>query len=840
MNPVPGYKFGLKNLSGWLNRGIVLMLWLLLFGVFLFSLFNIAVYLLVPVDGAVVWVRQGPVRVTGAPATGTGRSSLQQDDIILKIQGQSLDWWLSQRWQTLPRLLQRFNQPNPTTQMTVQRNAQTMTLDVPLRRHPGGAAAGQFFTHMIVGYAFLLAGAIILKGRGSATVERVAVLLMVLLALVEQNEILLVLGAEWAWSTLWLFFPLRLITRWFAYSFTLHFSLLFPHPKPWLKRVPYLPLFIHLLNPAVTLGIMLNTPGNLQQQHAAAYSPSKDIYIFFLLLACIFLVHSYITARDIVAKNQLRWIAWGAVMATVPNVLLADLSFLVLGYKLLPPEFSTLLLLFIPVVVAVAILHYRLWDIELIIRASLLYGALTVLLGAVYLALASLFIALLGATAISNRNANNTATAFFFSAMAVALLFAPARDYVQRGIDRIFFRSKLDYPHLLTSLSRKLATSLIFEDLLKLLNETIPEHLGLRGGKVLLNTAPPPGSSEYQNLIQGRLVWLQDIQQTSPADLPPPLDQMRQSGLWACLPLLSGDELLGLYGLGKKKSGDYYNREEIALLETLARQAGVALQNARLHDKLAGQVRIQRDLEIAHQIQLSMLPRQDPLMPGLEVVSFSRPAQEVGGDFYHYFKFDRQRLGIAVGDVSGKGVPAALFMAVSISTLRAQVPHYRENTAALLAAINNILYPQMIVSDVNTALLYATIEQNSGNRLKFRVSNAGLIWPILRHNGGQIEYINACGLPIGTFANANYTEFYHELLPGDLVILCSDGLVEAMNRNQEIFGFERLEQSLAACGDDFSAGAVLEYLRQELVAFVGNAQPHDDMTMLAIRVLPAP
>jgi len=119
MNPVPGYKFSLKNLSEWLNRGIVSMLWLLLFGVFIFSLFNIAVYLFVPVDGAVVWVRQGPVRVTGAPATGAGSSGLQQDDIILSIQGQSLDWWLSQRWQTLPMLLQRFNQPNPTTQMTV-------------------------------------------------------------------------------------------------------------------------------------------------------------------------------------------------------------------------------------------------------------------------------------------------------------------------------------------------------------------------------------------------------------------------------------------------------------------------------------------------------------------------------------------------------------------------------------------------------------------------------------------------------------------------------------------------------------------------------------------------
>jgi sigma-B regulation protein RsbU (phosphoserine phosphatase) len=833
---VSGYQSKAKKISQWVNHSIVALLWLLVFGVFLFGLANTFVYLFVPVDGAAIWVRQGPMEVLSTSLVQPGPMGLQEGDVVLQIQGHDLDWWLAQRWRTLPGIVKRLAEPTPTTEITIQRNFETQTLAVPLGKRPGGAAGRQFFAHLIVGYAFLIAGIFILKAGSGDTVERVAVLIMALLALVEQNEISLALGAEWAWSMLWLFIPLRLLTRWFAYSFTFHFSLLFPRPKAWLQRVPYLPLIVHLLNPVVTLAVMFSVEGNLQYRHAVAYSPSKNIYIVYLLLACLFLTHSYITAQDIISKSQLRWIAWGVVMAIIPNVLLTDLPILLLGYRLLPSELSSLLLSFVPAVVAVAILRYRLWDIELVIRASLLYGALSVLLGAVYFVLVSLFIGLLGTSGVNTGEANDNAVVFFVSALVVALLFSPARVYLQHLIDRLFFRGKLDYPRLMADLSRALATSLLLDDLLNLLSQTVPEQLGLRSGKVLLDATPPKSSMEYEQLKQGHLVWLHNLagKVTTP---PAPLDDMKQGELWVCAPLLSGDKLLGLYGLGAKKSGEYYDREEIALLETLARQAGVAIQNAQLHEELATQVRIRRELEIARQIQSSLLPSQDPVSPGLEIVGFSRPAQQVGGDFYHYFEFGNERVGIAVGDVSGKGVPAALFMAVSISTLRAQAPHYHHNTAKLLTAMNNSLYSQMTISAVNVAMLYTTIERQPSGNLIFNVSNAGLIWPLLRRGGQQVEYISASGLPIGAMVDASYDEFRLQLLPGDLIILCSDGIIEAMNERQEIFGFERLEQSIADCNENWPAAAVVEHLKRDLLTFVGGAEPHDDMTIVAIRVV---
>ncbi len=819
-----------KNFNMWKQRTIRIFLWLLLGFVFVFSIFNTLMYLLLPVDGAEIWVRQGPMEVLNTSLA----SSLQEGDVILKIQGQEIDWWLAQRWRTWPSIIQRIGQSSPTTDMTILRHSNPESIIVPLDTRLGQDVRLQFFTHMIVAYAFLIAGIIILRSRRKGIAEHIATLVMVLMALIEQNEILLILGAEWAWSTLWFFIPIRLLTRWFTYSSALHISLIFPHPKPWLKRVPYLPIIIHLLNPAVSLIIMLTTVGNLQTQHAAAYAPSKNIYIVYLFLACAFFVQSYRNAQDIAAKNQVRWIAWGAVMAVVPNLLLVDIPFLLFGYKFLPALIYSSLLLFIPASIVIAILRYHLWDIDLVIKASVLYGTLTILLGIVYIALVSLFVGLLGLFGRGAETENNFMV-FFISALVIAMLFTPARDYLQQGIDRIFFGHRLDYAALMTSLSQALSTSLLLDDLLILLSYTIPEHLKLKGGQVILDVMPDQDSTQYQELQRGHLIWLSKIDDLDWTP-PPPLDKLHEAGLWACLPLLAGDKFMGLYGVGPKKSGEYYAYADITLLETLARQAGMALQNAQLHEQLSNQVRIQRDLEIASQIQASLLPAQDPQIAGLEIVSYARPAHEVGGDFHHYIEFDHEQIGIAVGDVSGKGISGALFMAISISTLQAQILHHHD-TAALLSTMNNILHPQMSLNRINTAMLYATIKKHNQGRITLEVSNAGLIWPILYRQGQEIAYVDISGLPIGSIANAHYQTLRLDLLAGDLLIILSDGVVEAKNNQQEMFGFERLEKSISSNNNQVTAVKVLEQLKKDISVFVNYADFHDDMTIIAIRVI---
>jgi len=435
-----------NNSKRWIYRTAIPFVWGILVFVLLFSAFNLFVYFFVPVDGATVWVKHGPITVEGTAAIEP--HGLHEGDVILTVQGENLDWWLDQKWRTWPSIFQRIGELNPTTQIGILREDEAQNLAaVPLSPRPGRHVKLLFFTHYIIGLAFLAAGWVILKMSGRNLAELVAAIVMLLMALIEQNEILTVLGAEFAWSMLWVFIPLRLLTRWFAYSFALIFALSFPQPKSWLQRRPYLGLLILLLNPLVTLAIMASVEGNLHYRHTVAYPWSKYIYIVYLFLAVIILIRTYLTTRDMISRNQLRWIAWGAAMATIPNLLLVDIPTALWGVRLLPNEFASFLLLFIPLSIMIAILRYRLWDIDLIIRASLVYGALTVALGFVYVGLVFLFIALSGWLGAGYEEVSR-AVIFFVSALVVAFLFTPLRDRVQRLINRLFYRNRLNYAEI--------------------------------------------------------------------------------------------------------------------------------------------------------------------------------------------------------------------------------------------------------------------------------------------------------------------------------------------------------------------------------------------------------
>jgi serine phosphatase RsbU (regulator of sigma subunit) len=173
-------------------------------------------------------------------------------------------------------------------------------------------------------------------------------------------------------------------------------------------------------------------------------------------------------------------------------------------------------------------------------------------------------------------------------------------------------------------------------------------------------------------------------------------------------------------------------------------------------------------------------------------------------------------------------------MAVSVSTLQAKSP-YHEHTPQLLAEMNSLLHLQMR-GNMNTALLYTMIQQQPDGHLTLSASNAGLISPLLCRNGETgCQTIEVGGLPLGVVEDVTYHACHMHLLPGDLILLCSDGVVEAMNPHGEIFGFNRLEQFLLQCRN-LPATDVVELLRQEITHFVGRATQHDDITMVVVRI----
>jgi serine phosphatase RsbU (regulator of sigma subunit) len=210
----------------------------------------------------------------------------------------------------------------------------------------------------------------------------------------------------------------------------------------------------------------------------------------------------------------------------------------------------------------------------------------------------------------------------------------------------------------------------------------------------------------------------------------------------------------------------------------------------------------------------------------------------VGGDFYDYYHFvsDSQNpsedFAVAVGDVSGKGTPAALYMAVSSSALAAKAP-FVPDVGQLCDQLNTILYPRVALTRMNIALLYVYFTKHEC-QWTARVANAGLIAPLLRRNG-HCEYLDVGGLPLGVQSDTRYHQIELPLQRGDWLVLCSDGIVEAMNAAREMYGFDRLQQRVLAAPTT-RARELIDWIMADITTFIGGAEPHDDMTIVVVRL----
>lgn len=261
-------------------------------------------------------------------------------------------------------------------------------------------------------------------------------------------------------------------------------------------------------------------------------------------------------------------------------------------------------------------------------------------------------------------------------------------------------------------------------------------------------------------------------------------------------------------------------------------ESEVERRTTELAISLEAQERVRSELAAARTIQLSLLPHSTPQLPNLSVAGVSLPAKEVGGDFFSYHSFADGRLGVAVGDVSGKGIPAALLMALALNTFEALVDVY-DDQGALLSACNVSLAPRMMQSKQNAAFLSVVVDSA---RHEAVVANAGLIAPLLWRDG-SVCYVESFGLPLGAMDIASYNQQIVALRPGDCMLLVSDGVVEAMSVAQELWGFERLEATFGAVGGEHPS-KVVEAILSQIRAFTGDAPQHDDMTMVVLQVLP--
>jgi len=307
------------------------------------------------------------------------------------------------------------------------------------------------------------------------------------------------------------------------------------------------------------------------------------------------------------------------------------------------------------------------------------------------------------------------------------------------------------------------------------------------------------------------------------------------------VPLVYKGEVIGVLDLEHTRV-NYYNEDHQRTLSTLASQVAISIANARLYQRIhEEEQRMERDLEMARQVQLRLMPSRPPRLERAEIAATFVAARSIGGDVYDYLDYGPGRTALAVGDVSGKAAPAALYAALTSGILRSLAPQHL-SPAAMLAALNDQLQERKLDSQYVTMLMAVWDDSNQ----TLQIANAGSVQPLFvaanpadTTQPPEVRTIQAEGFPLGLFPNAEYEEFTLSTRPGDLIVFFSDGIVDAVNATGEMFGDDRLKQLLESQHHP-TAQSTVDAILQAVTDFQAGTAHFDDETIVVLRALDTP
>ena len=295
------------------------------------------------------------------------------------------------------------------------------------------------------------------------------------------------------------------------------------------------------------------------------------------------------------------------------------------------------------------------------------------------------------------------------------------------------------------------------------------------------------------------------------------------------VPLIYKDKVIGVLDLEHTRRG-FFTEDHKRTVITLAAQVAIAIENARLYEEIARQEkRLERDLSLARELQFRLLPQALPKLQNLEVAAKFAPARAIGGDLYDFVNYSLSRMALVVGDVSGKGAPAAIYAALVSGILRSHAP-IEPGPAEMLSAVNFSLGERRIDAQF-VSLIYVVWDDPSRT---LTVANSGLPRPIYCHDG-KIEIIEATGLPLGLFDEADYDEFTFHAKPGDVFVFFSDGILDARNKAGDLFGRTRVEKLVSGC-EEQTADCIVDSIFKAVANHAAGVETFDDQTVVAIKV----
>jgi sigma-B regulation protein RsbU (phosphoserine phosphatase) len=659
--------------------------------------------------------------------------------------------------------------------------------------------------------------------------------------------------------------------------FMLLFGVYFPEPFPgkesawwrWTKRV-VIPLLI-----VNSLASVIEALGELENfALVTRFSAAMDHLskLTFLLVfaavggffACIGTKMGMAVSPD--AKRRLRLLYWGTTIGMTPACVLT-VGQIIRGGQLeqIFPEwivlFSLALMFLFPVTLAYVIVVQRALDVRVVVRMGLQYAFATAGIRVLQIILTAVVL-ISGITFARSRHQSlaNEITTIALLILAVIWLRKGAVR-LRKWTDRRFFRDAYNAEQILEALSDEVRSIVEKRPLIERVATRIAESLHIPRVAVLLEDGGfyrPAFALGFAGALEADLSDSGATVRRLKQEAGPERVYFDDEDSWVnnsafsederrnlaslhpqlLLPLITKQNLLGIISLGEKRSEAPYSGTDLRLLKSVASQTALALSNAELTSAIAVEIgrreKLNREIEIAREVQERLFPQRLPEIAGLDYFGFCRTALGVGGDYYDFLALPDGKLGVALGDVSGKGIAAALTMASLQASLRADAMRAGNDIAGLITRVNTMLY------DASTEDRYATLFYAQFDPATHRLSyvNAGHCPPILLRahalNSDAERLDQAGGTVVGLLPECTYEQAEVTLAPGDLLVIYTDGFSEAMNHRLEEWGDKRLLEAVSNCNGLLAKDSIAKIM-QAADAFASGAPQSDDMTLVILR-----
>ena len=602
----------------------------------------------------------------------------------------------------------------------------------------------------------------------------------------------------------------------------------------------------------ISLAISLGVTDFATQKYFNTYQKIFNLFLIILYISCaVSLIVQYFKAKNTENKKPVLIFVLAFSFGLIIQFYVGTIAPAISDTIFNSPEYymPIVLIAIVPVAYAYAILKYHLLDVSIVVRNSIIYGAAMATVAGIYFVV----IYLLGQGIGSFVGADNQGFVAGIFFLIFAFVFQSTKDRFQDFLTRKFYPEQFAYQKVLIQFSNDVSTVVGTDKIIDLTCSTFIDALKINKFGILLRDyskdiltlsrgigfSNPNCIIEKSNLIavfnEKALVSNTPVieQQDFIRVFPDKADRLIEEGVYSIIPMIVKSKVVGALLFGLKYSGSKFGGKDVELLNAAANQIAISLENARLYQSESEKIKIERDLDLARKIQQGLLPKCVPNLNGLDICGEMIPAMQVGGDYYDLIQLSDTKLFVAVGDVSGKGLSASLYM-TKLQTMVQIATKISTSPKEILIEINKRLYESI----ERSWFITMTLALFDTETKTVRFCRAGHM-PLLTANNGTVESIKTEGIGLGLEKGEVFDRTLQEVeiktKSNQIFAFFSDGITEAMNEKDEMFGEDKLTEILKGKANTRST-EVMNKVWSEVKYFRGAALPNDDMTMVIVKV----